>query len=90
MMWVMSYPSRPRLEPLPQFSGHTRPGARVTDEVRSFVVRAYVEDGRSLREIAELTDRSFGAVRNILQRSGHLRCGVGAMPVTQDPEPGLS
>ena len=34
MMWVVSYPSRPRLEPLPQFSGHARSGARVTDEVR--------------------------------------------------------
>jgi hypothetical protein len=60
------------------------------DEVRSFVVRAYVEDGRSLREIAELTARSFAAVRNILQRSGHLRRGVGAMPLTDDTEPGLS
>jgi hypothetical protein len=60
------------------------------DEVRSFVVRAYVEDGRSLREIAELTGRSFSAVWNILQRSGHLRRGVGAMLLTDDPEPGLS
>ena len=40
-------------------------------------------DGRSLREIAELTDRSHGAVRNILDKHGVRRCGPGAAVVEQ-------
>ena len=34
--------------------------------------------GRSLRELAELTDRSHSAVRNILDKHGIGRRGTGA------------
>ena len=41
--------------------------------VEAFIVEQYEAD-RSLRQLAELTDRSFSAVRNILtRRSVHRR-----------------
>ena len=42
-----------------------------------FVVEQYLA-GRSLRELAELTDRSFSAVRNILTKRGIQRRSTGA------------
>jgi hypothetical protein len=44
--------------------------------VEAFVVEQYVA-GRSLRELSELTDRSFSAVRNILDRHGLGGRGAG-------------
>ena len=73
----MAYPSRPRLKPLPQFAGRTRPGTRVSAELVRYVLEQYA-GGRSLREIAELTDRTHSAVRNILDRAGVLRRKSGA------------
>ncbi|PKZ40776.1 hypothetical protein CYJ76_11245 [Kytococcus schroeteri] len=46
------------------FSGH-----RIDPAVRDFIVRVY-QAGRSLRELAEITDRTHGAVRNVLDRAG--------------------
>jgi hypothetical protein len=43
----------------------------------TFIVEQYAA-GRSLRELSELTDRSFSAVRNILDRRGIRRRGAGA------------
>lgn len=48
-----------------------------------FIVAAYA-DGRSLRELAELTDRSHSAVRNILAKHGVLRRPRGAAPTVED------
>lgn len=65
------YPSRPRLRPLPQFAGTatSRPSPELLERLVAFVLAEYAA-GRSLREIAGLTDRSFSAVRNILASRG--------------------
>lgn len=42
--------------------------------VEAFIVEQHVTAGRSLRELSELTDRSFSAVRNILDSAG---CAAG-------------
>jgi hypothetical protein len=49
----------------------------VQARVEAFTVEQYAA-GRSLRQLAELTDRSFSAVRNILYRRGVHRRGAGA------------
>jgi hypothetical protein len=73
------YPPRPQLRPLPEFAGtpSPRPDPAVQARVETFVVEQYAA-GRSLRELSELTDRSFSAIRNILQRHGIRRRGTGA------------
>jgi hypothetical protein len=73
----MSYPSRRRLDPLPQFRDTARSGVYAEELLKVFVIEQYAA-GLSLREISELTARSFSAVRNLLDRSGHLRRRVGA------------
>jgi len=78
---AVPYPSRRRREPRPTFRGTARPGIYADAELKSFVIEQYVDSGKSLREIAELTDRSFSAIRTILERAGHLRRGAGAAPV---------
>lgn len=71
----MPYPMRPRREPLPQFVGtHGRP-----PELRSYVASEYAA-GRSLRELAELTDRSWSEIRNLLAAAGVRRREAGAPP----------
>ncbi|PZU40259.1 MAG: transcriptional regulator [Arsenicicoccus sp.] len=49
-------------------------------DVKTFLVREYLA-GRSLRELTEITGRSHGAVRNILERAGAPRRGRGASRV---------
>jgi DNA-directed RNA polymerase specialized sigma24 family protein len=49
----------------------------VQARVEAFIVENYLA-GRSLRELSELTDRSFSAVRNILTRHRIQRRGAGA------------
>lgn len=49
----------------------------IQSRVEAFVVEQYAS-GRSLREIAELTDRSHSAVRNILNKHGVSRRAPGA------------
>jgi transcription initiation factor TFIIIB Brf1 subunit/transcription initiation factor TFIIB len=62
---------------LPEFAGQNRTGVAASAELIAFVVKQYA-NGRSLREIAELTDRTHGAVRNILDRAGVPRRSRGA------------
>jgi hypothetical protein len=73
------YPPRPHLRPRPEFAGSAspRPNQEVQARVEAFIVEQYAA-GRSLRQLAELTDRSFSAVRNILNRRGVHRRGAGA------------
>ncbi len=65
----MPYPVRPQLRPLPEFVGTNlpRPDPIIQRRVERFVLEAYAA-GRSVREIAELTDRS--AVRNTSTSTG--------------------
>lgn len=81
----MPYPPRPQLRPLPEFAGTAspRPDPAIQARVERFVVEQY-QGGRSLREIAELTDRSFSAVRNILAKHGVVRREVGASVVIDE------
>jgi hypothetical protein len=79
----MSYPPRPQLRPRPEFKGTATPGRPAPDahqRVVDYVLAEYAA-GRSLRQIAELTDRSFSAVRNILHRAGIHRREAGAPPL---------
>jgi hypothetical protein len=73
------YPPRPQLRPLPEFVGTAVPrlDPAVQARVERFVVEQYA-GGRSLREIAELSDRSHSAVRNILGKRGVRRRPTGA------------
>ncbi|MFQ1004407.1 helix-turn-helix domain containing protein [Modestobacter sp. SSW1-42] len=77
----MPYPPRPQLRPLPEFAG-TRDAAHPLLQVRleTFIVASY-RDGRSLREIAELVDRSQTAVRKALDKHQVPRRPAGARPV---------
>src|SRR4051794_26394825 len=63
--WVPD-PSRPRLKALPSFAGTatSRSDPGIQTRVETFVV-AECTRGRSLIEIAELTDRPHSAIRNI-------------------------
>ncbi|RJK92545.1 helix-turn-helix domain-containing protein [Vallicoccus soli] len=81
----MAYPSRPVRRALPEFAGTatSRPSPELLERLSKFVVAEYAA-GRSLREIAELTDRSFSAVRNVLDRAGVRRRGVGAVIARSD------
>jgi hypothetical protein len=56
---------------------HPRPDPAIQARVEAFIVEQY-EAGRSLRQLAELTDRSFSAVRNILTRRSVHRRSSGA------------
>lgn len=81
----MSYPARPRQEPLPEFVGTAV--NRQTPEQRqaliAFVVKQY-ESGASLRELAEWTDRSQTAIRRALGQAHVTLRGRGAYPVNQE------
>ncbi len=50
-------------------------------------VRVQYAAGRSLRAIADLTHRSFPAVRNIVDENGTVHRRVGAVVVTIDDTP---
>jgi hypothetical protein len=77
------YPPRPQLRPLPEFIG-TRDSAHPVLQARleTFVVGQYAE-GRSLREIAELVDRSQTAVRRALDKHQVVRRPSGARPLAE-------
>ena len=67
----MPYPSRPVLKPLEEFKGSVT--VRQSPEQRArliaFAAEQYVA-GRSLRQIAELTDRTQTAIRRALAAAG--------------------
>lgn len=87
----MAYPARPQLQALPHFAGTASP--RPTPEQRAALIafcrQGYLERGRSLRELAELTDRSQSAVRRALEQGGVALRPPGAPRVTieQDASP---
>ena len=60
----MPYPSRPVLEPLEEFKGSAtvRQSPEQRARLLAFAAEQYVA-GRSLRQIAELTDRTQTAIR---------------------------
>ena len=70
----MPYPPRPQLCPLPAFAGTARTGTvpdrRLQARLEAFVLAEYAA-GRSLRQIAELIDRSPTAVRRVLNKQVH-------------------
>ena len=80
----MPYPPRPALRPLPEFAGTARTGTVLSADLQArleaYVLNAY-SDGRSLREIGELVDRSQTAVRRILARYDVPRRAPGARPM---------
>ena len=80
----MPYPPRPQLRPLPEFAG-TRDSAHplLQERLEAFIVSTYRE-GRSLREIAELVDRSQTAVRRALDKHRVPRRPPGARPLAED------
>ena len=84
----MPYPPRPQLQPLPRFAGTgaSRPDPALLADLEAFVLTQY-RAGRSLRQIAELTDRSHSGIRNLLHRHGVHRRGTGAPPLNQQPDP---
>jgi DNA-directed RNA polymerase specialized sigma24 family protein len=65
--------------PLPEFRGtaSSRTSPEQLDRLSTFVVEQYLA-GLSLRQIAELTDRSFSGVRRILAPRGVRRRPAGA------------
>ena len=74
----MPYPPRPQLQSLQEFAGtrdSQHPALRM--RLETYVVTAYTE-GRSLREIGELVDRSQTAVRRVLDKHQVPRRPVGA------------
>ena len=75
----MPYPSRPIKAPLVEFQGTatTRQTSQQRERLIRFAADRYAE-GMSLREIAELTDRSQSAIRRALDQAGIRRRGVGA------------
>jgi len=75
------YPPRSQLRPLPEFTS-TRDSAHPLLQARleTFIVGQYSE-GRSLREIAELVDRSQTAVRRALDKHRVPRRPSGARPL---------
>ena len=77
----MPYPPRPHLRSLPAFAGTARsgtvPSQRLQAQLEAFVLTEYAA-GRSLRQIAELVDRSPTAVRRVLDKHGVSLRAVGA------------
>lgn len=84
----MPYPPRPQLPPLPEFAGTaatgtgTVPPGDVQTRLEDFVVAQY-DAGRSLREIAELVDRSQTAVRRALDKHHVPRRASGARSLAE-------
>lgn len=73
------YPSRPALDPLPEFVGTAtvRQIPQQRERVIKFAAEQYLA-GRSLREVAELTDRTQSAIRRALSAAGVPLRGAGA------------
>lgn len=79
----MPYPGRSSSFTVePRFEGTSASGRYLPPQVRDYIIEQY-RAGRSLREVAELTGRTHGAVRNVLERAGVPRRGRGA-PAVRD------
>ncbi|MCO5303755.1 MAG: helix-turn-helix domain-containing protein [Phycicoccus sp.] len=81
----MPYPSRPVLEALPEFQGTAtvRQSAEQRERLVAFSAEQY-RAGRSLRQIAELTDRSQTAIRRALRQAGIQLRDPGAPSASSD------
>ena len=79
---VMSYPSRPVLEVLPQFrrTASVRQTPAQRRRLIDFVALEY-QHGSSLRQLGEQTGRTQTAVRRALDQAGVARRGRGAQPI---------
>ena len=78
----MPYPPRPQLQPRPEFVGTRYSKDRLLlERLEAFIVASYRDEGRSLREVAELVDRSQTAVRRALEKHQVRRRSAGAAPV---------
>lgn len=86
----VSYPARPRRDALPEWAGLPRRGldSDTSIALAQFVSKEYAS-GRSLREIADLTGRTFSQVRNVLRAQGVPRRPSGA-PRAELVQPQLS
>lgn len=72
-------PHAPRLEPMPEWRGtRNRLRGEQLDALKGFIVTAY-DEGKSLRQIAELTDRTWSDIRAILATTGVPRRPPGAV-----------
>lgn len=77
----MPYPARPRLDPLPQWRGtRNRLRGEQLRALKTFVIDSYA-NGLSLRQIAELTDRTWSDIRAILHTEGVSRRPSGAQRI---------
>lgn len=82
------YPSRPVLDVLPEFKSTNSPRGQSPEQrarLLEFVAQQYEEEGRSLRELAELTGRTQAAVRRALDQAGVSRRPSGAPRVFPSP-----
>ena len=86
----MAYPAKPVPEPLPQFRGTAliRQTAEQRQRLLDYVSREY-RAGRSLRELAALTDRSQTAIRRALHEAGIPLREPGAPRLTDEHGSGL-
>lgn len=83
----MAYPGRPTLKALPEFKGTAT--TRQTPQQRQRLVQFCATEyraGRSIHELAELTDRSQSAVRRALSQAGVQLRGRGAYPIELDTQ----
>jgi hypothetical protein len=82
------YPPRPQLRPERWAAGTARSGTTAAGGVQArleaFIVEQY-RAGRSLREVAELVDRSQTAIRRVLDKHAISRRPQGAAAL---PHPG--
>lgn len=84
----MAYPGKPVPEALSQFRGTAlvRQTAQQRSRLLEYVSREY-QAGRSLRELAALTDRSQTAIRRALREAGVPLRGPGAPRLEQTHSP---
>jgi hypothetical protein len=82
------YPPRPQLRAQSWAAGTARSGTTAAGDVQArleaFVVAQY-HAGRSLREIADLVDRSQTAIRRVLDKHGVRRRPAGAAALAARP-----
>jgi hypothetical protein len=83
------YPPRPEAAVRPEFRGSAspRPDPLLQRRVETYIVERH-QAGASLRMLAEEADRSFSAIRNILDRRGVQRRGTGAPRLTDEIDAG--
>ena len=88
---AVPYSSRRVLDVLHEFRGSATSRGQTEEQRRrliEFVAQEYTENGRSIRELGELTGRTQTAVRRALDQAGVVRRGRGAPSATlEDRQP---